>query len=259
MKASTILAAIFVVIGLVIFAYQVEAAGVITDGLISYWSFDEATIDGDTVQDLVGGRDATIVGGELKVEEGKFGDALQFDGGDYLEYDISGLPEGDAPRTMSAWVYPEADGVRAVIEWGARTATNRCSILLLAANKVKFCGQNADLATGDAVPAEEWSLITETYDGSTVRIYFNDTLVSSQAMVINTLLEGAAKESFGRIGANVEVTPGEFMRGRIDSASIYDRMLDDDEVAQNFAAGPLNLAVEPGGKLALTWGGIKLP
>jgi hypothetical protein len=71
-------------------------------------------------------------------------------------------------------------------------------------------------------------------------------------------LEGAVKESFGRIGANVEVAPGEFMRGRIDSASIYDRMLDDDEVAQNFEAGPLDLAVAAASKLALTWGKIKI-
>ena len=49
------------------------------------------------------------------------------------------------------------------------------------------------------------------------------------------------------------------MQGAIDEASIYDRMLDDDEVMQNFEAGALSLAVKPAGKLALTWGGIKLP
>ncbi|MFQ6113827.1 MAG: LamG domain-containing protein [bacterium] len=260
MKAKEVLITIFVITVLVTMLWQTDTARsqVVTDGLLSYWTFDKGDIDGETVRDIVGGRDATIVGGDLNVVEGKFGNALHFDGNDYLEYDISGLPEGKAERTMSAWVYPEGDGVRSVIEWGARVATNRCSILVLAGNRIKFCGQNADLATGEAIPAEEWSLITETYDGATIRIYFDDRLVSSQAIAIDTKLEGAAKKSYGRIGANVEVTPGEFMRGRIDSPSIYDRMLDDDEVVQNFEAGPLDLAVDAAGKLALTWGAIKV-
>ena len=71
-------------------------------------------------------------------------------------------------------------------------------------------------------------------------------------------MKGAAKPSFGRIGANVEVAPGEFMNGSIDEASIYDRMLDEGEVEQNFEAGPLPQAVDSAGKLALTWGKIKV-
>lgn len=48
------------------------------------------------------------------------------------------------------------------------------------------------------------------------------------------------------------------MQGSIDAASIYDRMLSDDEVTQNYDAGQLNLAVNLAGKLALTWGKIKI-
>lgn len=257
MKANTILAAIFVVIGLMIFVWQVESAGVITDGLLSYWSLDEATIDGDTVQDIVGGRDATI-NGDPEIVAGIYGDALHFSG-DYLEFDPEGLPLENEERTMCAWVNPEGAGVRAVLEWGTRTAGMRCSILVENAEKVKFCGQGADLMTVDTIPLEEWSLITETYDSTTIRIYFDGVLVQSGAININTVIEGGGKEGFGRIGCNIEVAPGEFMQGAIDEVSIYDRMLDDDEVMENFNAGPLDLAVEPASKLALTWGGIKLP
>lgn len=257
MKAKITLVAIFILMGLATFSWQVEAAGVIQDGLLSYWFFDEATIEGDTVLDLVGGRDATM-NGDPEIVEGRYGDALHYDGNDYLQYDPAGLPIENEERTMCAWVYPEGSGVRAVLEWGTRSSIMRCSILLESAERVKFCGEGADLMTVDSVPLEEWSLITETYDGSIVKIYFDGELVSEAPININTTIEGGPKEGFGRIGSNVEVAAGEFMRGRIDDASIYDRELDEDEVMQNFEAGPLDLAVNAAGKLALTWGGIKL-
>jgi len=260
MRAKDALSTIFFMTILSTLVWQINAANAakfITNGLVSYWSFDEKTIKGNTVKDLVGKRDATIKGGELNIVEGKFGDALHFDGNDYLEYDPKGLPEKKEPRTMSVWVRPEGAGVRAVLEWGTRLGGMRCSILIERNERVKFCGEGVDLLTGDAIPLKEWSLITETYDGSTIRIYFDGELIDSAPKALNTTLEGAAKPGFGRIGSNVEVAPGEFMNGDIDEASIYDRMLNDDEVKQNFEAGPLPQAVEPAGKLALTWGKIK--
>ena len=62
--------------------------------------------------------------------------------------------------------------------------------------------------------------------------------------------------AFGRIGANVEVNPGELISGGIDEVSIYDKKLTDREVEQNFAADAA-FAVNPVGQLALTWGAIK--
>ncbi len=254
MKARIVLVAIFVMIGFM--TLQVEVAGVITDGLLSYWSFDEATIKDDIVQDLVGERDATI-NGDPEIVEGIYGDALNFSG-DYLQFDPAGLPIGKEERTMCAWVRPEGAGVRAVLEWGTRSVGMRCSILVtVQAEKVKFCGEGADLLTDDPIPLEEWTLITESYDGTTIRIYFDGVLVKSGAININTVIEGGPKEGFGRIGANVEVVAGEFMQGAIDEASIYDRMLDDDEVMQNFEAGFLDLAVEATDKLSTAWGKLK--
>jgi len=261
MREKNTLSTIFSLTILSALAWQINAANAakfITNGLVSYWSFDKETIEGNTVKDLVKNRDATITGGELNIVEGKFGDALHFDGNDYLEYNPKGLPKGKQPRTMSVWVRPEGAGVRAVLEWGARLTAMRCSILIERNERVKFCGQGVDLLTGESIPLKEWSLITETYDGTTIRIYFDGELISSAPKALNTTLDGAAKPSFGRIGANVEVAPGEFMYGDIDDASIYDRMLNDEEVKQNFEAGPLSRAVDSAGKLALTWGGIKV-
>jgi len=37
-------------------------AQVVTDGLVSYWTFNEVDIDNRTVKDLMGNNDGTIVG-----------------------------------------------------------------------------------------------------------------------------------------------------------------------------------------------------
>ena len=51
----------------------------VTDGLISYWSFDKADIEGDMVMDLWGDQHADMQGSP-KIVEGKVGNALEFDG-----------------------------------------------------------------------------------------------------------------------------------------------------------------------------------
>ena len=132
MRAKVILPAIFALTVLVTLAWQADtakSAEFATDGLISYWSFDD--IKGDTVEDKVGDRDGTMVG-DTKVAEGKVNDGLEFDGnGDYVDFDDSGLPEGDADRTFSAWVKtPDTGTIRAVLEWGTNAAGQRCSILV---------------------------------------------------------------------------------------------------------------------------------
>lgn len=252
MRSKVTLTTAFTLMVLLTLAWQADTAkgaGVITDGLLSYWSFDKDTIAGGTVKDLWGDRDATVTGGDPEIVEGRFGEALHFDGDDYLEYNPEGLPLKQEERTFGAWVRPEGAGVRAVLEWGTRSVGLRNSFLIESAERVKFCGESVDLLTGDSIPLEEWSLVTETYDGTTVRIYFDGELVSSEAKVLNTTIKGGPKQGFGRIGCNVEVAPGEFMRGSIDEASIYDRELGADEVKQNFEAGTLELAVSSSGKL----------
>ena len=127
--------------------------------------------------------------------------------------------------------------------------------LVYGAGLVKFCGQNADVASASTIELDSWVLITETYEGGVVKIYFDDKLDKEQSMAINTTI-GA--QSFGRIGGNVKVPIGEFMVGIIDEVSIYDRALDEDEVKQNFEAEALATAVSPAGRLTLTWGAIKI-
>ena len=52
-------------------------AQVVTDGLVSYYTLDNKDIAGDTVKDIVGGMDGTIIN-QPKSIKGHLGDALDF-------------------------------------------------------------------------------------------------------------------------------------------------------------------------------------
>ncbi|MDE0313553.1 MAG: LamG domain-containing protein [Candidatus Poribacteria bacterium] len=55
------------------------AKNIVTDGLVSYWTFDQGDIVDNTVKDAWGENDATIVGNPIIVN-GRVKDALRFDG-----------------------------------------------------------------------------------------------------------------------------------------------------------------------------------
>ena len=56
-----------------------DAENIVTDGLVSYWTFDRDDIIGNTVKDVWGENNATIVG-TPKIVNGHLKDALKFDG-----------------------------------------------------------------------------------------------------------------------------------------------------------------------------------
>ena len=63
---------------------------------------------------------------------------------------------------------------------------------------------------------------------------------------------------YDRLSFNKNEAEESFSFGFIDEVSVYDRTLSADEVKQNYDTDTQATAVESAGKLALTWGGIKL-
>ena len=125
-----------------------------------------------------------------------------------------------------------------------------------------FVGGHADMQSDGMMEQDVWNNITITYDGELLRIYINGEFDKkdppglkwgNRPRKLNTVLGGT-----GAIGSLLNGDEGDegFTFGLIDEVSIYDRTLSADEVEQNFKAE--GLAVNAAGKLALTWGGIKL-
>ena len=102
MRAKLTLAAVLFTTVLVTMPWLIDTAecAVVTDGLISYWTFDNAHIDGITVNDVWGESHGTFVGPTEIADGGKFGEALDPIPG-HVEFDNSNLPAGNDPRTLS--------------------------------------------------------------------------------------------------------------------------------------------------------------
>ncbi len=78
-------------IALSIILYTNSAQGqLVENGLVSYWSFDESSINGDILEDSVGGNNGTIIG-DPEIVDGMVNEGLYLDGNrDYIE-----VPDSD--------------------------------------------------------------------------------------------------------------------------------------------------------------------
>ena len=81
-----------------------------TDGVVGYWSFDAGTINGKTVQDVLGDNDGEL-DGNPKVVAGKVDKGLEFDSNNFVHIpgtdslDFNGAEE----ITVAAWINGKTD------------------------------------------------------------------------------------------------------------------------------------------------------
>ena len=73
-----------------ILSLNAAVASVVTDGLVSYWTFDKGYVVNKTLKDVWGDNDGKIVGNP-KIVPGRVGEALEFDGsGDFVNLSTLG-------------------------------------------------------------------------------------------------------------------------------------------------------------------------
>ena len=78
------------------------------DGIVSYWSFDEGTIAGGTVEDVLGDNDGELEGNPKPVA-GKVGNALEFNGENFVHIPGTGSLEFAGAEEMSVVAWVNAD------------------------------------------------------------------------------------------------------------------------------------------------------
>lgn len=265
---------IAIIVSILIFAVALEtniaaAQGIVTDGLISHWSFDKADIEGDIIKDAWGNNDGTIVGGP-SVVNGKVGEALELNGVDQY-VDVGHPADGsldfgqDIDFTIAAWIKVSetpADQYTIVCK-GDRGSSPR--ILFKINGDLAYItianepggGQKPDFTSNTPVVDGEWHYVAFVADrDNATMIYVDGVLdaegIGSDATDVNTgspLYIGKSHQDGN--------DPRRFLKGLIDEVSIYKRALGENEIKQNMIA--LGIAVEPAGKeLAVTWGNMKI-
>ena len=255
---------------LVLLTHPLESQ-VVRNGLVSYWSFDTADVKGNTVIDLVGGNDGTILGAPKQVA-GKFGGAFKFNGNPDA-IDIGSPANGsldfgdDTDFSMMAWIKvdkpPELDGAQSTIISKGDGGNNARILWKIITTQVNVtianeagAGPKLVLASAKEVVDGKWHHVLFVSDRSDMtHIYIDGKLDAEGGETEGTDI---TTESRMYIGASVRIGEAtrRYFEGLIDEVGIYDRALTEDEVERNFNAKGLD--VSPQKKLAIAWGKIKV-
>lgn len=199
-------------------------------GLLAEYGFDAGS--GTSAADDSGnGRTGTISGAQW-VTTGRFGKALRFDGVNDWVTVANHASLSPTRFTLSAWVQPGALST----QWrtiALRETTNGLTYGLYASSPARGPGAAAriggvehDTSGTTALPANTWSYVSTTYDGTTLRLHVNGTEVAAKAVSGSVTSSGGAL----RIGGNA-VWGNEFFAGLIDEVRLYDRALSPAELA----------------------------
>ena len=238
-----------------------EAQTVIGDGLVVYWSFDAADVNGDTVSGAVGGDDGRLVGGPA-VGQGKYGDGLVFDGAD----DYAEVPEfalGDF--TIEVWFKATSAppmwwrifdgglgkaGDMFITPNDPRTGWD-IGIAIQIDNVVV-----GEAGTGVTTVVDQWYHVAVTYDkgGDGIKIYVDGELKGEHVYNEQSFEDWDLPQNWYLAKSNWEADP--LFHGIMDELRIYDRALSANEVKQNMTAEGYAV-VSPDERLAGTWGEIK--
>ena len=231
-----VLALIFVVV------YMAEAQ-VITDGLLMYWTFDQADVDGDTAKDVIGGNDGTIFG-DPEVVEGKFNQALEFAGNnDYLEVDLKNMSLAEG-ATLEFWFKQDAP-----LGWAIITKVSESIEISIGSGILEIWSSAGRFNPAGSYSDGQWHHVAVTVAETEVISYVDGE--KQGELLSNLVLGGVPAVTVGR-------DPGfsGWFIGIIDEFRIYERPLSAEEVQLNMEAK--KVAVEASAdKLAETWGKIK--
>ena len=261
------------------FSHNGYTQTVVTDGLVSYWTFDRQDITGDTVKDVWGENDGKIVGAP-KIVDGQVGEALEFDGSDdYVNLtNLGDFGEQVGASTFEAWVKTDFKKdwttLFKVLDQGCNMAwaidVNRSAKagFPLAEDIVHYYVRQKSPAGCNAIAVEiEFALS----DGKWHHIVFAivDAGESEVAIYMDgepqEVIEGAVKDLDTFIpfvepvyigAANNRGNVERFFPGVIDEVRIYDRPLTAAEVTRNFES-KIGLSVQPAEKLPIVWATLK--
>jgi hypothetical protein len=221
------------------------------EGLVLYLPFD------GSIEDASGSENQAEIIGKEGWGDGKYGQAMEFDGSTYIEVpDIaSGTFDGVPGLTIEVWVRQEThhdNGI--VVKLTEEGVWWPCSYNLETwSDQLAYFGVNEDTGAWatTSYPLDEWFHFTGVFDNGEERVYVNGEPGGSVDDPSNTVADGDLPVYIGCVG------PGSYLFvGELDELAIYNRVLTEEEIRADMNSG-ISTAVEAGGKLAITWAGVR--
>jgi len=255
-----------IVLGLLVMFGNAEGAD-LQQGMVLYYSFD-----GDSDEEIIdlspNGNNGAIQGG-AKIVPGKFEKGLEVDGtSQFVLIPYNESMDVEDGVTMACWIRVDDPGAACwlyyvISKWNYHAGDGRCYFIgLLDGAGMTFYlssnGTDAGFAKLDGGVIEygidKWQHIAGTFDGSDLVIYIDGEEVGNLSWN-NDIFAHNEGMSIGAGSLGKETAA--MFTGVIDEVVVYNRGLSEGEIDQLVAA-PLGAAVDFAGKLATTWGDVKL-
>ena len=212
---------------------QIAAAGPI--GLRSHLPLDEA--DGDVIANRVIAEQGGTVKGKALRKPGRLGQALEFDGSNYVDAGQIGDFDNTDKFSISVWIQIPSNDIGSVLSKMDDDNAYRGYDLMIdggkiAAHFVSHWPDNAfRIASKNPVSLNEWHHLVVTYDGSKraqgVKLYF-DGVAQEFDVTNNNELAGSLKtDKPFHIGRRHKSVP---FKGLVDDLQLFGSELSADEV-----------------------------
>lgn len=151
-----------------------------------------------------------------------------FNGENQLSFDPSGLPSGNATRTVCCWASITSSGA-GLVSYGTAAGGEEFGMEF---DVGKFAFENYGTtyyASDTSYNTGTWHFFSLSYDGTNLYFYVDASLIKTQAITLNTVVSGV----HGNIGC---VRVGQsYTTGSIADVRIYSRCLTATEIADIYA------------------------
>lgn len=254
--------AVFICISLFVLGFIAVSTQSAQMGLAGAWLFDEGS--GKEVKDSIGNSHGQIMGSLKWVNDGKFGKALQFAGaGDsYVSIPNQGYMDSD-PYTITAWVKLENASWQYIawrdgLVWPEQHLKRHTDIWVHEADYVVIMWHlesgGEGRVDGKAIVADgTWHHVAESSDGKSMKLIIDGKVDGENATGGKLVINGEDPLWIGARPGDVAAT------GIIDEIGFFAKDLSEAELKEVMDKGLGVLAsVDPGSKLAATWGEIKV-
>lgn len=183
----------------------------VADGLIAYYSFEDATASTDVIIDSVGTYDATFATVSSSTRPnaitGVYGQGLNFDGnGEYYDTGTNAISGGRTAFTFALWVkFPTIPtSGNGIYLWSSWSNGHICRLLsngVMSFTTTTSAGRK-DLNTPSNTisQVDTWYHVLCEYDGAEMRIFINKALSVSIAQT-GTMNFGSSNDLIGILGS----------------------------------------------------------
>ena len=250
-KKMLILTALFLTIS----ATASVRAQIAEEAVMGCWLFEEGS--GDTVTDFSGNGYDAMITGVADWADGKYGNGVELQGG---QITVPGTGETFQLTTYSllAWINSEeTGGFQGIMHKEEGGTSGRTFLMYLGTTGIPSCsmsqgGTNSDFSAQTPVSDGNWHHVAITFDEDSrmAQIYVDGVMEASKEYI----------EDAPQHGTIVNLNKTNY-RGVIDEMLIANVALSNEDILvamEGLEAFISPKAVEPSGKIALTWGAIKL-